>query len=312
MAAQNINRESGLAAYGRYSTRLFQRLILSLIVVPLFLCGDVWAALRSGTEIIIFYTNNKLIIAVDSRATITGEERKYKDDQCKVFQLANKVLFAAAGLVGHDTQDADNSGSWDTYEQAKMIAAEVLSQKKAADDLALETAKRWAERMKGVMEHELFTNLAEAKSAMSESGVVESAVFGGLTASGDISLYKVSLVWDRSDLLWPRTNVEIHKQEPSDRILPLGYLGSSEGLNVFDEVMSGRTGRAKKAKQQWNSVREKLALPEQDAFVTKTVAELIADWAQTTVIGGAIDVVELRKSGEIRWVQRQSRCHDGF
>lgn len=299
---------SGHPTKGR--PNLFHSVIFRLLIVlPVFLCGNVWASLRSGTEIIIFYSKEKVIIATDTRATMTGEARKYSDHQCKVFELKDKVLFAGAGLVGHDDQETNASGSWDAYKQAQRVAADLVSQKNTVDDVALETAKRWADRMKGIVEHELFANFTEITSNLPSSRAIESAVFAGVTAGGNISLYTMEIIWDRSDM-WPQVRVEIHKQEPTASGLPVGYLGRSEGLRIFDELMSARTARAKTARRQWETERKKLAVAEQEAFVTQRIAELVADWADTDEIGGSIDVVELRSSGEIRWVQRQNHCRD--
>ena len=280
-----------------------------LVVWQMVLCGNLWAGLRRGTEIVIFYSHERIIIAADSRATITGEKVKHRDGQCKVFELADKVLFAGAGLVGHDYQNKDDSDSWDAYEQARMVAAELASERNPATDIALETAKRWAERMKGIVEHELLVNFAAVTSNLPSSRAIESAVFAGLTADKQMSLYRVEIVWDRSEV-WPRARIEIHQQTPAASSLPAGYLGRTEGLTVFEELTTLSSPRAKAAQRQWEIERSKLSAADQDAFVTERIAELVAKWAGTADIGGPIDVVELRSSGEIRWIQRQHHCAD--
>lgn len=282
-----------------------------LIALQMVLSGNLWGGLRRGTEIVIFYSHERIIIAADSRATITGEKVKHRDGQCKVFELADKVLFAGAGLVGHDYQNKDDSDSWDAYEQVRMVAAELASERNPTSDIALETAKRWAERMKGIVEHELLLNFAAITSNLPSSRALESAVFAGLTADRQMSLYTVEIVWDRSEV-WPRARIEIHKQTPAASNLPAGYLGRTEGLTVFEELTTVSSARAKAAQRQWEIERSKLSAADQDAFVTERIAELVTNWAGTADIGGPIDVVELRSSGEIRWVKRQHHCTDAL
>jgi hypothetical protein len=282
-----------------------------LIGLQMALCGTLWASLRNGTEIVVFYSHEKIIIAADSRVTISGGKVRHRDGQCKVFELADKVLFAGAGLVGHDYQNKDDNDSWDAYEQARMVAAELASERNPTPDIALETAKRWAERMKGIVEHELLVNFAAITSNLPSSRAIESAVFAGLTADRQMSVYTVEIAWDRSEV-WPRARIEIHHQTPAASGLPAGYLGRTEGLTVFEELTTASSARAKAAQRQWQIERSKLNVPDQDAFVTERIAELVAKWAGTEDIGGPIDVVELRSSGEMRWIKRQDHCQDAL
>jgi hypothetical protein len=74
------------------------------------------------------------------------------------------------------------------------------------------------------------------------------------------------------------------------------------------ELMMNDTERAKIANEFLAAELAKLDDPDTQIFRLKARVQTATDWAKSHRVGGPLDILELRKGGYIRWIQRKSGC----
>jgi len=126
----------------------------------------------------------------------------------------------------------------------------------------------------------------------------------GTTRAGDLLAYIVKI------------NVEPTQRTPNLRIaftldkwdpsLELLVLGSNE-KDGFIEFWIGETERAKIANQNFRSELTRMDKPDTEILRIKAGVETAIAWAGNRLVGGPIDILELRKGETIRWIQRKPR-----
>ena len=112
-------------------------LLILLIVFPY----KAAAQIKSGTVAVIYFSDDKIVMAADSRATI--DDGTVPDDtKCKVSKASNEVIFTMSGAAGYNSVLFDTVRGWDSLEEAK-IAYRQESFVGGKSDIAHRTALRW-------------------------------------------------------------------------------------------------------------------------------------------------------------------------
>jgi hypothetical protein len=271
-----------------------------LIIIALFFALGAPLAMtqmKSGTVIIIFFSKEKVILAGDSRVIEVGEgtKRSYRDDECKIFALNNKIIYAASGMIGHDFSPRETGAAWDAHREAMQIASSATDIKTIAD--------AWAARIKQLIDADFVNYPQLFEAALRTKTFLVSAVFAGLDADNKLSVYSVVLTCDCHPF-HKSARVDVGPRPPTDDGLPVGIMAKQEATVVFNELIAGKTPRSNLERKRWTSLSRK----KRETAITIRSVEFIIKNAATDEIGGAVDALEIDASGRIRWIQRKKNC----
>ena len=158
-----------------------KREFLGLVFGCVILSNSALGQMKSGTVITVFFSQNKVVFAGDSRLTITGDDtapgkKIYSDEECKVFALDNKVLFAATGISTHGAFSSSGltlgEGEWSSHAEAVKSAAT------ESDVVSVATA--WANRMKKIFESDVLRSDNAVRSVEKDGNLLSTGIFAGL------------------------------------------------------------------------------------------------------------------------------------
>ncbi|MCZ2157322.1 MAG: hypothetical protein LC114_26070, partial [Bryobacterales bacterium] len=122
--------------------------------------------IESGTIIVAAYSQSRIIIAADSKASFRADG--FQDEVCKLAYPANKVLYAASGLAG--------VGEWSAVGEARKAAARIVGDNPYLSESSLNSiAESWARAMAAQIR-----TLPPRLFARAEAESQTSALFAGL------------------------------------------------------------------------------------------------------------------------------------
>jgi hypothetical protein len=268
------------------------------------------AGLSSATAdsiIVIEHSQTGLAIAADSRQ-VDERTGALSDNACKLLALGAKLVFAAAGQSVPVPEGSPVFGAevqW-TYDEAR-IAFERLQSQSASNPVEA-VAKVWKESIQKVLE-ETFSKYPDSFVQMPQGGYLLKGVFAGLDAKGEISLMQVSVKPKRP----PTIEMRIERIIPGERLAHLA-LGRTEIVTEFSDLRTERARVEAAQRERELATLDPVARVSRGAtrLVDLTIGflqpERIPDQAS---VGGKIDSMELRRRGEIRWLQRSDACMNG-
>jgi len=206
-------------------------------------------------------------------------------------------LFAASGTVGREN-------GWNAPREASRIATTIAQD--ATDGVEILAAK-WGEWMRATLDAELVKNETQLLTPL-HSGLAN-GVFAGYDKANGLAVYAVELRCACNETP-KRAIFRVSKFKITTDGIPKGFLGSDEGLTLFNEVSDGNTERAKAERAAWV-----VSLPQDnslahDAGITIRTLEFILRYSGAPDVGGSIDAVALDSDGKIRWIQRKPNCSD--
>lgn len=250
----------------------------------------------AGTTVIIGRSKAKVVIAADSRVTL--DDRPYSDDHCKIAALRGKFIFGAAGAMTELAPFTDRI-VWDATQEARRVMDlfPALYTVMPGNDLIDKIARRWAE---GVKDRFQFKPGIHKK----DEPAVARGFFVGINDAGELSavLATISPLMAGSDflLLGSYTN-----PVPLPDMMEFSAMGRTA---VFEEFAQGKTARARREIKQWETGRRKHPAEDVGARLAIRYVELTILHDRTGTVGGAVDAIEMRKDGTIRWIQRKQSC----
>ncbi len=263
-------------------------------ILPLIMLCTVMEAFgqdKHGTIILIAASNDKIVVAADSRITLVGQ--KYFDDECKVIRLEGDIAFAAAGRRGH-ISGGHQEFTW----QSNTIAVEIAKGTVATSNRVQDIAVRWAERVTALH------NRDAARGVISESiskNPLESAIFAGFDG-GKPTAYQIAISQNPID---PHSYIketrELNLRDGT--IIPLGT------VDICLEFFSETTERGKAWFAEFNA--EYGATISWNAAIIPLFQRIIdlsmAHSVGKKDLGGPIDILEIRRTG-ICWPQKKKNC----
>jgi len=271
--------------------------VLSLIF---FNIGDAIA----DAVIVVVYNRNGLAVAADSREPDAGTGGT-SDHACKILPLGNNMFFAAAA---HSLPAPEGSGgagkeaAW-IYGEAQVAFRQWQTQgSKLEDQTAVEAvAENWKRAIQEVLE-ETFAAQPESFVQMPRDGYLLRGVFGGLDETGQLTLVVVSVKPQKA----PSFEVLLEHLTPGAK-LDYVVLGKTDVVREFLEMQTERA-RMEAAQQE----REVSSL-DPDAQLARRAARLVdltigMQPTEQSIIGGPIDILQMRAKGQLGWLQRKESC----
>lgn len=272
------------------------------------------AQVRHGTVVVIYYTDQKIILAADSRQVSTDPSAAPRDHGCKIATPDGRVVFAAAGIADytHNGGLLGPTKSWTatdeihkayetkslfpTFSQANLIFPTNLG---SSVDPILEIAKMFE-----MYETFDFIDLNEsdpetvAQTAQKQHGELTDTLIGGLDANGQLVLYLTRLTYADTGIapIFSRT-------DPAKRPILYRAIGEPDVVNEFVDVTSDR---AKKEAQAWKPPKGSHPA-DYDILKAMRLVQLTINYGPGDV-GGKIEAVELDRDGTLHWFANPNNC----
>jgi hypothetical protein len=271
------------------------------MVLPVCVSQSRRLTIRHGTVVIIYFSDERVVLAADSRSTFSGGRHGYEDAQCKVSDLGRSVIFAGSGVSAFEFGPGQLTTPFDTYKTALLTSRSLQS---GTADRAKATAEGWAKQVKAALDEQLNKHPEEIVSSLhGSSHLLASGIFAGMSPDG-LTVYSAAVNCECSGRR-KYSSIQITKLPRSKYALPAAVLGTAEAQALFDEVMAGDSPRAQAERANWPiSVDEK----HYAVTVTARTAEFILRHSKDDTIGGPIHVIELTRDGQVRWIRKEKFC----
>lgn len=249
---------------------------------------------RNGSILATYFSDERLIMAADSRAT-DNNGRRIDDCECKIRVIGRNLVF-----VGGGRQHVDNPRNHKIIVDATDIAISIRRSNPTAS--VKKVATIWGQRMKVALGELGKLNRKALLDGLEKGQPIAVGVFGGTESDGRISAYVVGITYDivRDEIVLAAD------------LRPIGFgtaVFFAHGIAEVDEFMIAKTERA----SAWNDrMFKEFAAKHIVDFapyrLINAVQAAIA-WANDESIGGDVDALILSKGGKIEWLQKKPHCH---
>jgi hypothetical protein len=276
----------------------YPRTIITLSCVVALMNGD--PQIDSGSVVIIGYSQEKIIVATDSR-TYHGQGR-FDDNSCKIIVLTKNILFSPGGNVaGHISEPT----GWDAVREVRT-ALVVATKESAPPDFMHRVAAEWSEKMK----HKLEQGMTERDwQSLENRRLIVAGYFAGLDEGGNIETVAGKLYRSQEGPNSVRS-VIWKLDQPRSLEKSMRFRAFGEG-DVFNELMAGQTERAKQETRKLESEVAGMDLNDADIHKAIRYVQLSIQYApHPEVVGGEVDVAQLNRGGTLRWIHRKPQCTD--
>jgi hypothetical protein len=275
------------------------------IIAVLLLCSDgTLAQVQHGTTIVINRTDDKIMVAADSRDFSVHDSPD--DCVCKITALGKYTIYAASGFANYRSL-LGFWPSWNSSDEARKAYISVISRERE-NDFAGVVAKEWGRLL--VFNWSLAYKRDPAlvlQLASTDNGNLVHAFFGSTDPKGKnvVALF-TNITVD------PKRFPVIVATEPIEN--PNGNfwtLGLAEMVTEFLNPQSEMT--------KLERVYQKMILttdpPDADIWKIARYVQLEITYhvpaggpTATNEVGGSVDAVILQKGKGVRWFSRKSTC----
>jgi hypothetical protein len=284
-----------------------KRLVGYSIMIVGLTCSPAQSQIRQGTIEVVYFSQDKIIIAADSRSINVGRHTQPIDSFCKIATLDGQIIFAASNASGYiqNTLKFDPVGSWSVYDDAKMVFGQLALDFHSHVPVAL-FADAWAKK-----EVSRFSVLNafhhDAIASVVGNGILVTSFIGGVDPHGQLVLFKAQVTFGGS----PKQVVG-YRIAPEACNTPFGPFCAGGEAEVLLDYMNLASQRSKLERLSWeNGKAFSKSFRSDDLDIVKAIrlADLtIAFYSGPGAVGSPIDAVELRKDGTIRWFARKENC----
>lgn len=252
----------------------------------------------SGTVVVVYFTDVKVILAADSLVGIEGRQGEKKHD-CKIAIIDDHIVFANTGMGGVRVGVAP---LWSAHEEARR------AYKAVPDGSLRDIAHTWGAAMVGHFEVELrlTKGIVEGYAARHSSILALGVFFSNRVVDGFAgTVVTVRLSNDGRDSV----SHEIEALYPRECRSPIGPFCAIGSTDVFVEFAALATDRARDEASSWEGQRPLRNWGDEDVLKTARLVDLTIAYDKSGSVGGNIDVVQLQKGGSpAEWKAQAEEC----
>jgi hypothetical protein len=266
-----------------------------MYVIALLLLLNALPESRSGSILATKFSDERIIMAADSRATDNNGHR-IDDCDCKILIIGKSLVFVTGGR-GH----ADDPRTHKTIVDATDIA---MSVRRSNSTASIEkVATLWGQKMKLAL-GELGKLSREALlGGLEKDQVVALGVFAGTEPDGRISAYVLGINYeiDGGNII-----LTTHLQPVQHGTVAFFTHGTAE----LDEFMIAKTKRARDWNIRLMKELESKHIADYEPYRLIAGVQAAIEWANDEAIGGDVDALILHKGGKIEWLQKKKHCYE--
>ena len=263
------------------------------------------AQITSGTVIVLNFTEDKLIVAADSRGSHINRDRPPDDSQCKLAQFNHKLLFASTGAAGYIRRDTrDTTPGWENTVVARDAVRETFKRQHGKIDIESASAA-WAQKLISNWSV-LYGNNRPLVIKAAEAG------HGVITAGFFAQAKKSKIAWILALITFDSSRAQPISALPVYELSFCWPCGQTTGHKIcaggevaaatqFCSELDSQKATVKGMRSQQSGWTAEEILPFR-------VAKMAAACDLNGTIGGPIDAIEITTSGTIRWLRRKCNC----
>ena len=269
------------------------------------ICGLLLSAfpqVRDGSVGVVYYSDDKLVMAADSRGTTT-DGIVPTNTECKVAAFNNKLVFVSTGAVEYGRNERiriipDIVQPWSNVDEARNA----FSSATLTSNLVYNTALRWGNAVAGHWNFLHLFNPDKVRAAVARNGALTGsltvALFGGIDGDGRLRLVETTVDFNDFALV-PITATT----KPVSCIQSWCAIGAIE---IVLDFLNQTSDQAKQEMIQWGRQQ----WPAGDAELLKAIrlVDLTIAYHIGDDVGPPIDALELRRDGSFRWFARKDNC----
>lgn len=248
----------------------------------------------TGTVIIFNRTEDKLIVAADSRENHRESNRPPDDTYCKITAFGDQIVFTSVGVDG-----ASGTLAWNNIDVAASVIHSARSN--GRDFRLYDVVVAWGNSMMQNWRAAYLLSPATVVMAAEQND-------GGLTAGMFAQVKNGKIYWEGAAITFDRSRAE-----------PVGLIvGQMDTCWACGEEGSakicagGKVAVATKfcAQHAPDIVPSKSLLDRigKEGVLAIRIADLTVAYDRSGEVGGHIDAVELNRNGSIRWLARKDNC----
>lgn len=281
---------------------MFKPILIIMTSIAIFsplLRGQI-LTVKTGTIIAIQKEKDRFIVVADSRFSSAMDGTKQGDDSCKVIALDEKTFFFS---TGKSQMLLNNKVVFDVTDIAKKVFNDFSSETNTEERI------RKFSFYFGLFIRALLYDVAVQKpgsigSNISKPNLME-AIIGSTTHSGELISYLIGV--DAEPVLNSAVPLITFRIEKFDT-QGVTVLGSDDSVGVA-EFWQNTTERAKAANVRMRGEISQIINPDMEVIRLKNAVQAAIDWATNkNLIGGPLDILELKRGGIINWIQRKPGC----
>ncbi len=257
------------------------------------------AQIKTGTLIVIYFSQEKAVIAADS-LSITKHLQGLGDSEyrCKIFALDEKTLFISSNFGGYKKdRPEDPVPEWSPNDEAQKLYD--ASPKAPLEQLA----KRWIDSavnwINNGVQYPLFRQRIEAAArgnfdSQGRGTLMPAYFFSSETA--EVQGFEIRIGYDFSNSFAPAFGAFL----PTKCDTPIGpYCAIGRPDQIFD-FFHLSSDRAKADAKEWESQRHSRQ-GDEEALKAQHLVELGIKYDRSGTIGGPVDVAILPRNGTVKW-----------
>ena len=252
------------------------------------------APLRA-TSVVFDVNPNGIYVLADSRA---GEETKTSntthDDKCKIAVLGNQILFSETGSEGYTPEGIlDTVPGWHGLDEAQAAYRNAVSHR--VHDVALQ----WATQVT-INFQKFYIAAPDRVRGLAVYGTLLVGLFGGFE-NGKSVFYFARIAVDDSLISREATTIPVGY---SLNLVPDPKPYATDGIT--QELIDGKTDRAKKAAALWATKRQKVAPADRRWRWLEFMVEQTTQYDDT--VYPPVNVVQITPN-RLTWIQNKT-CRD--
>lgn len=272
--------------------------------------GRAEAQIDFGTVIVVGISQDRVVVA-----TNTGPVSQDGHGRCKLSVLDGKVLYGATGVVADTATAMPNVWTIDAASVAKTAfedAPKTMQACAAAGSSCPSDPKSLPENVAQGWSDSLLSSLATASNIGTDDwklGAGVTGIFAGIGPSGEMEAVVDQIVCEKPGAQTaeaadkPRSNCQPHLDFSNKIVAPKGRtvwipLGISD---IANEYLRQSSDRAKQDVKEWPNLQE-----WQIAY--RLVDLTLAYSPKKLNVGGPIEALELRRNGNVTWIQNPEHC----
>jgi hypothetical protein len=269
-------------------------LLLALLVVAIPVAA---AQVQYGSVGVVYYTDEKVIVAADSRGSWSQENASADDSACKIATPKRQLVFVSTNAAGYRDDSDPTVAPWTNIEEIRRAAEFYPNSRGHLSEIADIWGRDIALHFESLyLRHPELVIEARARG----NGVLTVAITGGLDAIGNLVLFQTVVTFDES------------------KLQPIAFL--TKGINcprhsycsigeneIVKEFVDQSSNRAKAEAKVWKPPKGS-APTDRDILRVMRLVDLTVKYHVGNDVGGAVDAVQLNKDGSLCWFALKKNC----
>lgn len=259
------------------------------------------AQIQHGTVGVVYFTQDKISVAADSRGII-DQNTPPDDTVCKLAAFGGDVIFVSAGSIRNSSQ-SPLVPSWDNLAEARSAYNRVVFQYSTSRGHVREIAEDWNISISSNFDTMARYAPDSFAGAVDPAGNLTSAMIGGLDDKGNLVLFGVTISAVTASPASRAVGLAVQADCPHRRFCAIG------APEIVTEFADEASERSKTEAKEWKPPNGSMPR-DYDMLRTIRMADLTVLHHVGKDVGGPIDAAQLDRDGSIHWYARKKNCQD--